>query len=134
MKKPPGMRSRKNKPIYCMLASENTFEEMIEVHKAYENYGYVVGCSTKKRISNGDRGYHYILTTFGNFLARINNPVEDDSISDVIPKKAKWFLQQLKLHGINHLDFDTEQFVDNSNESPKDTFLDKQLKSIKNES
>ena len=118
MKKPPGMRSRKNKPIYCMLASENTFEEMMEVHKAYENYGYIVGCSTKKRISNGDLGHNFILTSYGNLLARRGNPVEEDVASKVVAKKAKWFLQQLRLHGVNHLDFDTEQFIDNSEESP----------------
>lgn len=126
-----GIRSRRNKPLYCLLARENTFEEIIEVHQAFELAGYSMGSNTTVRIREGDRGYNYILSSYATFLARIADPSSEYTDLNPIPKKASWFLEQLKKHGKNHEEFDTEQFYDNSEESSKDTFLDKQLESIK---
>lgn len=109
---------------YYLPLEQSTRDERRQIHKLFEKHGYSVGGSYEGRDILNSWNYDFVLTKQHTWMA--STVVGDHWI----PKTAPWWIGQIVLRG--GYEEPVEKYIDISPISPKDTFLDQQLKTFKN--
>jgi hypothetical protein len=116
--------------IYWLNKEKINRTDMIRLHKMMEDAGAYMGSDHQDRLESNAFNYNFCFNPEGNkYMAALYFPgtIEHDDVN--FEKSPQWFFKFVENGFINP---DEVKFIDNSDESSTETFLDKQLKTINN--
>ena len=110
---------------YYLNKDKTSLKDIKEIHYRMEKAGVLMGSSHVSRIRQNTFGYNFIYNPFDNSYFAITRIILPDYMHE---KNAEWFYKFIE----NGLEEPSEErFTDNSETEPTNTFLDKQLETLK---